>query len=238
VGTLLYNARAIDPTLLVPLSTLDSQLSTSTATTINAVSHIIDYCSTQPEASIRYYASDMQLKIHSDASYLSDPKAKSRIGGYFYLGKKKGPPRNPYPMAHCYAIQQSSNMWSRLWLRPNLVHLLSVQKKAPSRAQHSLKWATNRMPQNSKLTTPQQMALSITPSNKSAAKQWILDSTPSKTEWNRTNSMLVGRQVTPKWEIISLSIILQRITNARDHTIYTFRASLFASLCTVINLHV
>jgi hypothetical protein len=30
----------------------------------------------------------MQLKIHSDASYLSEPKAKSRIGGYFYLGGK------------------------------------------------------------------------------------------------------------------------------------------------------
>jgi hypothetical protein len=28
----------------------------------------------------------MQLKIHSDASYLSEPKAKSRIGGYFYVG--------------------------------------------------------------------------------------------------------------------------------------------------------
>jgi hypothetical protein len=30
----------------------------------------------------------MQLKIHSDASYLSKPKSKSRIGGYFYLGGK------------------------------------------------------------------------------------------------------------------------------------------------------
>jgi hypothetical protein len=28
----------------------------------------------------------MQLKNHSDASYLYEPKAKSRIGGYFYLG--------------------------------------------------------------------------------------------------------------------------------------------------------
>jgi hypothetical protein len=28
----------------------------------------------------------MQLKINSDASYLSDPKAQSCIGGYFYLG--------------------------------------------------------------------------------------------------------------------------------------------------------
>jgi hypothetical protein len=30
----------------------------------------------------------MQLKIHSDALYLSEPNAKSRIGGYFYLGNK------------------------------------------------------------------------------------------------------------------------------------------------------
>jgi hypothetical protein len=35
VGNLLYNARAVDPTLLVPLSTLASQLSTATTTTIN-----------------------------------------------------------------------------------------------------------------------------------------------------------------------------------------------------------
>jgi hypothetical protein len=88
VGTLLYNARAVYPTLLVPLSALASQLSTATATTIKAVSHLFDYCSTLPEVNIRYFASDMQLKIHSDASYLSEPKAKSRIGGYFYLGNK------------------------------------------------------------------------------------------------------------------------------------------------------
>jgi hypothetical protein len=86
LGTLLYNARTIDPTLIVPWSTLSSQLSTATSKTIDDVSDLIDYCSTHPEASIRYYAFDMQLNIHSDASYLSDPKAKSIIGGCFYLG--------------------------------------------------------------------------------------------------------------------------------------------------------
>ena len=30
----------------------------------------------------------MILKSHSDASYLSEPKARSRCGGYFYLGTK------------------------------------------------------------------------------------------------------------------------------------------------------
>jgi hypothetical protein len=95
VGTLLYNARAVDPTLLVPSSALASQLSTSKTTTITSVSHLLDYCSTHPESTIRYFASDMQLKIHSDASYLSEPKAKSRFGGYFYLGKNTNSPKKP-----------------------------------------------------------------------------------------------------------------------------------------------
>jgi hypothetical protein len=95
VGTLLYNARAVDPTLLVPLSALASQFYTATATTINDVSHLLDYCSTHPESTIRYFASDMQIKIHSDASYFSEPKAKSIIGGYFYLGNKTDSPKKP-----------------------------------------------------------------------------------------------------------------------------------------------
>jgi hypothetical protein len=37
----------------------------------------------------------MQLKIHSDASYLSEPKAKSRIGGFFYLGNTTNSPNKP-----------------------------------------------------------------------------------------------------------------------------------------------
>jgi hypothetical protein len=48
VGTLLYNARAVDPTLLVPLSVLASHLSTATTTTLKSVSHLLDYCSTHP----------------------------------------------------------------------------------------------------------------------------------------------------------------------------------------------
>jgi hypothetical protein len=37
----------------------------------------------------------MQLDIHSDASYLYEPKAKSRICEYFYLGKKVNSPKQP-----------------------------------------------------------------------------------------------------------------------------------------------
>jgi hypothetical protein len=89
VGTLLYYARSEDPTLIMPLSTIASRLSTATATTMDTVSHLLDYCSTKPDAAICYYASNMQLKIHSDASYLSEPHPKVRIGGYFFLGNSK-----------------------------------------------------------------------------------------------------------------------------------------------------
>jgi hypothetical protein len=87
-GTLLYNALVVDPMLCLPLSALASQLSTATTTTIKALSSLLEYCSIHPESTIRYFASDMQLRIHSDALYLSEPNAKSRIGGYFYLGNK------------------------------------------------------------------------------------------------------------------------------------------------------
>ena len=34
---------------------------------------------------VRYHASDMILALHSDGSYQSEPDAKSRAGGHFYL---------------------------------------------------------------------------------------------------------------------------------------------------------
>jgi hypothetical protein len=43
----------------------------------------------------RYYTTNMQLKFHIDASYLSEPKDKSRFGGYFYLGNKTNSTKKP-----------------------------------------------------------------------------------------------------------------------------------------------
>ena len=41
---------------------------------------------THPDAIIRFYKSDMILQIHSDASYLTAPKSRSRAGGNLFLG--------------------------------------------------------------------------------------------------------------------------------------------------------
>jgi hypothetical protein len=85
-GTLLYYARAVDPTLIMPINVLASEQSNATEETADKVIKLINYCNTHPETKIRYHASDMILHIHSDASYLSESEAKSRAGGVFYMG--------------------------------------------------------------------------------------------------------------------------------------------------------
>jgi hypothetical protein len=40
------------------------------------------------DAKIRFYALDMIMNIHSDASYLSESKARSRACGHLFIGWK------------------------------------------------------------------------------------------------------------------------------------------------------
>ena len=86
VGSFLYYARAVDPTILMALSDIATQQNKPTENTKKRVDQFLDYMATHPMAKIRYKASDMVLNIHSDASYLSAPRARSRAGGYFFLG--------------------------------------------------------------------------------------------------------------------------------------------------------
>ncbi|CAB9526493.1 unknown protein [Seminavis robusta] len=46
---------------------------------------LLNYAATHPDAILRYKRSGMILHLHSDASYLSAPKAGSRAGRYFFL---------------------------------------------------------------------------------------------------------------------------------------------------------
>jgi hypothetical protein len=85
LGVLLFYARMVDSTLLVDLNTLSSEQSQATTSTMKALTHLLNYCATHPEATIRFKASDMILHIVSDASYLSASNSRSRLGGYFYL---------------------------------------------------------------------------------------------------------------------------------------------------------
>jgi hypothetical protein len=97
IGTLLYYARAVDPTMLVALGSLASAQSKGTQATARAATQLLNYCATHPDATLCYTASDMILHVHSDASYLSERKARSRSGGFFYLSSA---PLNPTIAPH------------------------------------------------------------------------------------------------------------------------------------------
>jgi hypothetical protein len=83
VGSFLYYARAVDPAILMALSAIAIQQSAPTEETLAHVNQFLDYIWTHPDAKICYRASNMILNVHSNASYL---KARSRSGGYFFLG--------------------------------------------------------------------------------------------------------------------------------------------------------
>jgi hypothetical protein len=85
-GLVLYYSRAVDPTVIMPLNDIETEQTTATEKTKTAAGQLLDYLATHPDAKIRFHASDMILHIHSDTSYLSVSKAKSRLGGLFYLG--------------------------------------------------------------------------------------------------------------------------------------------------------
>jgi hypothetical protein len=87
-GYVLYYARSVDPTFLMPLNDIATEQTKATEKTQAATNQLLDYLATHPDATIRYHASDMILHIHSDASYLSVSNARSRLGGLFFCGDK------------------------------------------------------------------------------------------------------------------------------------------------------
>jgi hypothetical protein len=97
VGVFLYYASAIDCTMKVAVSQLGSSQAHATQAVAADADRLMQYAGTWPNATLVYQASDMCLHIHSDASYLSEPHARSRAGGYFYLGSRVRDPHSPPP---------------------------------------------------------------------------------------------------------------------------------------------
>jgi hypothetical protein len=85
-GSLLYYARAADPTVLMPLNYIATKQTKATEKAQAVTNQLLDYFATHPDAAIRYHASYMILHIQSDTSYLSVSNARSRLGGLFFLG--------------------------------------------------------------------------------------------------------------------------------------------------------
>ena len=71
--------------MLPALGTMATQQANPTENMMKKVKQFLDYAATHPDAIVTYKASNMVLAIHGDASYLSEPKARSRAGGHFFI---------------------------------------------------------------------------------------------------------------------------------------------------------
>ncbi len=62
--------------------------------TFESCTQLLDYLASNSNAAVWYYASNMVMNIHSDASYLSKAKAQSCTCGHFFMGwiPKNGEP--------------------------------------------------------------------------------------------------------------------------------------------------
>ena len=74
--------------MIVAINELASEQSAPTIKTIQKRNMLLDYAHTYPDPKIRYHASDMCLHLYSDAAYLVQPKARSRVAGHYYLSDR------------------------------------------------------------------------------------------------------------------------------------------------------
>ena len=95
IGSLLFYGRSIDNTMLTAINDISAVQTVATEQTNKAANKLLDYAATYPDTILRFYASDMILYAESDAAYLVQPQARSRLAGFFYLSNKcdKTPPQ-------------------------------------------------------------------------------------------------------------------------------------------------
>ena len=91
IGTLLYYARAVDPTLLTIANELASQQASPTVRVLKATNRALSYAAGNSSHCTIFHSCDMILHGHVDASYLSRSYARSVAGAYLFLGDHHQP---------------------------------------------------------------------------------------------------------------------------------------------------
>ncbi len=73
-------------TVLMALSTIAVDQTKVTKRTMERCTQSLGYLAHNMDAKVCFHASDMTLNIHSDTSYLSEAKVRSRACGHFFHG--------------------------------------------------------------------------------------------------------------------------------------------------------
>ena len=110
-GTFLYISRAVNPTMIAALNKIGAKQASPTTDTIKKTKMLMDYAAKQPDAIIRFHASDMCFHINSDAAYLVQPKTRSRATGHYYLTDNPPPPHiRPTPAPNRPILNKCKNI--------------------------------------------------------------------------------------------------------------------------------
>ena len=107
IGSLLYYGRAVNNKLLMTLSAIGACQASATENTRTEINKLLNHCATYPNDGITYRASNMVLAAHSDASFLTEPKSRSRAGGHIFLSKDNPIPRNNGPLLTIARVMKS-----------------------------------------------------------------------------------------------------------------------------------
>ncbi len=145
-------------TLLCPISVITSQSSKPTEDMMQQTLQLLDYLATQEDAVLSYHASDMVLAVHSNASYLSKPKACSRAGGHFVLSSNTTVPPNNWAVLNiAHIIKNVTSSATKAELAG-----LYIMAREAAYIRIILKELGNKQPQYPPLQTDNAMADTIT----------------------------------------------------------------------------
>jgi hypothetical protein len=84
--------------MLTTLSSIVPTQAEPTKETMSNIQFLLDYAATHQDAIITYRAGDMVLVVHSNACYLSKPKAQSCAGRNFFMSSNTKDPANNGPV--------------------------------------------------------------------------------------------------------------------------------------------
>ena len=93
-GTFLYFTRTVYAMILPTLGTIMTQEANPTENTMNILKRFLDYAATYPNVIITYRVSIIAPAVPRIMSYLSESKAGSHAGGYFFMASNNIIPAN------------------------------------------------------------------------------------------------------------------------------------------------
>ncbi len=85
---MLYYGRSVDARALTATCALAAEQASPTLATMTRLDRLLSFVSALPNGRKIYRSSDMILCVHSDASYLSRPRAGSVPGSTYYMGSQ------------------------------------------------------------------------------------------------------------------------------------------------------